>query len=42
LVKRSLTTSGGSNDNLDVGVDEVIVGVSELGLIWLVLKMNCM
>jgi len=36
LVERSLTTFGRGDDNLDVGVDKVIVGVSEFGLVSLV------
>ena len=34
LVERRLTALGRGDDNLDVGVDKVIVGVSELGLLY--------
>jgi hypothetical protein len=36
LVERSFTTLGRGDDNFDVGVDKVIVGVSEFGLVSLV------
>jgi hypothetical protein len=41
LVKRRLTALGRGDDNLDVGIDKVIVGVSKFGLVLLVLVKTC-